>query len=206
MLYSTLPGIVLGFHGCDRELGEEVLAGKQDLRNSENDYDWLGHGIYFWENNPKRALQFAKEGSGGRRGEGSIIKEPFVIGAAIDLGHCLNFLDSESLVEVKQAHQILKETSKRAGYEMPRNQKPEPRQDSLIRKLDCAVILALHAYRRSKRFPSYDSVRGVFWEGKELFEGTTLREKNHIQISVKTPNCIKGYFRVRKADLKHPLP
>lgn len=206
MLYSTLPGILLGFHGCDQELGEKVLAGEEGLRSSENDYDWLGDGVYFWENNPERALQFAKEGSAGLRGESSKIKAPFVIGAAIDLGHCLNFFNSESLEEVKEAHRILKDTAKRAGYQLPKNQEPMPGRDSLLRKLDCAVIRSLHAYRKAKRLPRYDSVRGVFGEGKELFEGTTLREKNHIQISVRNPNCIKGYFRVRQTDMKFALP
>lgn len=29
------------------------------MRSSDNDYDWLGPGIYFWENNPKRAIDYA---------------------------------------------------------------------------------------------------------------------------------------------------
>ena len=36
------PTWVLGYHGCDREVGEAVLAGKTVLRTSENDWDWLG--------------------------------------------------------------------------------------------------------------------------------------------------------------------
>lgn len=59
-MYRTLPSFVLGFHGCDRKVGEAVLAG-QHLRPSNNDYDWLGQGIYFWENSPHRALSYAKK-------------------------------------------------------------------------------------------------------------------------------------------------
>lgn len=33
---------VLGYHGCDRKVAERVLAGKQQLIPSRNDYDWLG--------------------------------------------------------------------------------------------------------------------------------------------------------------------
>jgi hypothetical protein len=39
--------LVLGYHGCDRSIMNDVLTGKQDLRVSRNDYDWLGNGIYF---------------------------------------------------------------------------------------------------------------------------------------------------------------
>ena len=49
-------GPVLGYHGCDREVAEQVLSGQSDLRLSENSYDWLGSGIYFWVDSPQRAL------------------------------------------------------------------------------------------------------------------------------------------------------
>ena len=60
------------------------------LKPSNNSYDWLGHGVYFWENNEQRAFQFAQEAS---KRTSSSIKEPFVIGAVIDLGYCLDLTD-----------------------------------------------------------------------------------------------------------------
>ena len=56
----NFPGFVLAFHGCDRAVGERILAGKEHVRPSDNDYDWLGPGAYFWENNPRRALAWAQ--------------------------------------------------------------------------------------------------------------------------------------------------
>jgi hypothetical protein len=56
----ALPSFVLGYHGCDRDIAEEVLSGKFALAPSKNEYDWLGHGVYFWEHNPRRALEWAK--------------------------------------------------------------------------------------------------------------------------------------------------
>ena len=50
---------VLGYHGCDRSVLNDVLTGKQDLRVSRNDYDWRGNGIYFWEYSYQRAFQWA---------------------------------------------------------------------------------------------------------------------------------------------------
>ena len=43
---------VFGFHGCESRVADAVLAGKAKLLASENTYDWLGSGIYFWEHGP----------------------------------------------------------------------------------------------------------------------------------------------------------
>ena len=53
---------------------------------------------------------------------------------------------------------------------------------------------------------SYDSVKGVFWEGQELYPNAGFREKNHIQICVCNPNCIKGYFLPRGINQDYPNP
>ncbi len=41
--------IVLGYHLCRRTLARQVVVGKKSLTPSANEYDWLGHGIYFVE-------------------------------------------------------------------------------------------------------------------------------------------------------------
>jgi hypothetical protein len=43
---NSLGPLVL-FHGCDKDVAEAVLSGQATLQPSENDYDWLGNGIYF---------------------------------------------------------------------------------------------------------------------------------------------------------------
>lgn len=44
-----MGAFVLGYHGCDQDFGEALLAGERSLRVSKNAHDWLGHGIYFWK-------------------------------------------------------------------------------------------------------------------------------------------------------------
>lgn len=46
-LYSRRSNLVVGFHGCDQSIANKIIEGKDDLIASTNDYDWLGHGIYF---------------------------------------------------------------------------------------------------------------------------------------------------------------
>jgi len=79
------PGWVLGYHGCDAALGESILRGEKFLLPSENDYDGLGTGIYFWENDPKRALQWARAVKRKPELCRTKINKPFAIGAIIDL-------------------------------------------------------------------------------------------------------------------------
>jgi hypothetical protein len=54
------PFEIIGYHSGDREIGLRVLNGETHLLHSDNDWDWLGSGIYFWEQNPKRTLNYAK--------------------------------------------------------------------------------------------------------------------------------------------------
>ena len=57
-MYNKLPNLVIGFHGCSQETYKEVIYYCQELRASNNVYDWLGNGIYFWENNPPMYIFF----------------------------------------------------------------------------------------------------------------------------------------------------
>lgn len=204
-LYSHRSQFVLGFHGCDKTLAEEVVLGKKMLKESDHDYDWLGHGIYFWENNVERAEQWADDNS---KRKGSSITVPGVLGAFLDLGNCLDLTDSGSLQQLKIPYETLKKTLFLAGLAMPVNVDPVrvKSKDRILRKLDCAVISTLHELRQNAGLQPYDSVRGVFWEGDELYPGAGFREKNHIQIAIINPNCIKGFFLPRNVDGKYIIP
>ena len=188
----ALPSFVLGYHGCDEALAEDVFAGRAALNPSENDYDWLGWGIYFWEHSPDRAFDFAREVSKRPHHRGQSITTPAVVGAVIDLGRCLNLLDTRNIGLVKEAHRLLSATAAAVGETLPRNTGGD---EWLRRDLDCAVIQSLHAQRERDGEESFNTVRAAFQEGPPLYERSGFREKNHIQIAVRTPACIRGYFR-----------
>ncbi|MGE4532039.1 MAG: hypothetical protein AB7C98_12110 [Acidithiobacillus sp.] len=192
--YKKHPGFILGFHGCDRKIGEAVLNGSADLIASENDYDWLGTGIYFWEGNPLRAYQFAIEAMERRFITKGQIDEPFVVGAVIDLGVCCNLQDQSTIEELVIAHELLKDSNVSDGFEMPKNEKGA---DKFLRHLDCAVVNYLHVIRELSKLPAYDSVRAAFHEGGELYEGSSFTKLAHIQIAVRNEQQILGYFRPR---------
>jgi hypothetical protein len=205
------PNIVVGFHGCDQSTFDLVVREGKALSNSENDYDWLGHGIYFWEGSHKRALDWAESSKG--------IKNPSVVGAFIKLGNCIDLLDSEHTEQVKSAYEILRLEFETLGEKLPEN-KLIKNNISFVRQLDCQVILRLQRInneliaqdlgfsdltgqnkRKIQNHQNFiDSVRGIFPEGSELYSGAGFRDKKHIQICVVNPNCIIGYFDPRKPN------
>lgn len=196
--YEILPGLILAFHGTDEQVVEKVLAGKEHLEKSQNAYDWLGHGIYFWEYSPQRALEFAKQSATDKKITKGAIKKPAVIGVVIDPGTCLNLLEASAISKLKKAYEVL---------ELIEDPLPENKGgiDKRARFLDCAVIEMVHKLREpgtgalsalAPTLKPYDTVRGAFWEGEYLYPGAGFREKNHVQICVRNPDCIKGYFRV----------
>lgn len=93
---------------------------------------------------------------------------------------------------VQQTHAELAKLFSNAGMPLPRN---SVGHDLLARRLDCAVISFLHKSRESRGDTSFDSVRAAFVEGEPLYDNAGYSTKNHIQICVRNPACIQGYFR-----------
>ena len=74
------------------------------FRPSENDYDWLGSGIYFWEANPDRALAWARQRAQRKKEKEGIATEPSVVGAVINLGFCLDLVSANGIQSVEEAY------------------------------------------------------------------------------------------------------
>lgn len=187
-LHQRHPSFVMGFHGTEQAKVEGVVAGHtQHLRRSEGSHEWLGHGIYFWENDPQRGLEWAESGNAKKK-----IKQPAVVGAIIDLGRCLDLTTRTGLDEIASAYAALRDSYTALGKALPGN---TGGKDRFKRELDCQVIQALHLYREDQGLPRYDTVRAPFPEDEPLYDGAGFRRRNHIQIAVIDTDCIKGYFR-----------
>lgn len=196
-MYSILPNLVLAFHGCDEDTAHKVLYNHEALLPSNNSYDWLGNGVYFWENSVDRAQQWAEAACEryNKKNPDKEPKRPSVIGAVISLGNCLNLTDYKSGDILRTGYEILKYELELNGKELPVNRDIKGNTDLLYRDLDCAVIQRIHQYNRENKKRGFDSVRGVFLEGKPVYEKAGIMEKTHVQLCVVNPNCIKGYFK-----------
>lgn len=194
-MHSLSTSFVLGYHGCSKAVANSLLNG-DPFRPSENAYDWLGKGIYFWEANPRRGIQFFREVQGRKQRDPDDVT---VVGAVLDLGFCLDLTSSRGVDLVVDSYRGLEAViDKIPGLAMPTN---ELGPDLLFRNLDCAVINYLHSSREHARLQKFDSVRGVFQEGGRLYANSGFREKTHTQIAICNPDKIKGVFRVPSSDL-----
>jgi hypothetical protein len=179
--------IIVGYHGCSEQFARNILVGKQPIANwkpSDNKWDWLGRGIYFWEHSTERALRWAHEKYHGRR------DQPAVIGAIIQLGTCFDLTNEGFAGILEGSFKELSRDFEDEGLELPTNNKAGGKR----RELDCLAINDF-LQRQERVGWCYDSVRGAFLEGPPVFAGTTISKETHIQVVVRNPACILGVFR-----------
>jgi hypothetical protein len=108
--------IIVGYHGCERGFAERLLSGNvsvDDWQQSENDDDWLGHGIYFWEYSPPRAMRWAEERCQLKGGE------PAIVGAIVQLGICLDLTNERDTRNLRTAFELVRDAYAAAGQRLP---------------------------------------------------------------------------------------
>ena len=185
-------------------VADSLLAGEA-IKPSDEIYDWLGPGAYFWEADPHRALEFAQE-----RVERGKYAKAAVVGAIIDLGNCLDMSNRQNVELFRAYHGSFLAVQSLAGLPVPKNEDAagDPHKDRLLRYLDRAVFVHLHnsiaeaAKPRGRKkasrllFEPFDTVRGVFFEGGPLYDGCGFHERTHVQIAVRNiEDCIIGVFK-----------
>ena len=178
---------VLGYHGCEPAFAEQVINGVIPVSHwipSANDYDWLGHGIYFWEHTPERALTWTNRSK--KSGVG-------VIGAIIQLGNCLDLSDIDGTKLLEKNFENVKSSYERSGIDLPTNRHGR-------NFLDCLVINELNRKAAEVGLP-FQTVRCPFLEGSEVFPGSAIRSQSHVQLVVKNPMNILGVFRPNLSNI-----
>jgi hypothetical protein len=170
-------------------MAERLVTGEIRLRPGTAKYHWLGRGIYFWENDPKRALEWAKGRPASRA-----LQEPYVVGAVIDMRNCLDLRLRENVELVREAHRVFEVEAASAGMALPENQEAPNDKSPVLRYLDHAVIERLHQMAEETGLPSFDTVCSLFHEGAPIYPGSGFWEKTHTEIAVRTESCITGYF------------
>lgn len=118
----------------------------------------------------------------------------------------MDLTDSHYLDFLKEAYTFCAAQYKAKQEPLPTNKILGKSNDKILRRLDCAVILTAHELARKYGGHDFDSVKGVFWEGVELYLDAGFREKNHIQLCICNPNCIKGYFLPRNINDNYSNP
>ena len=166
--------VVVGYHGTRFESAEEITTTGR-FSPSTNDFDWLGHGVYFWEYAPLRAWQWAREKYG---------TDAAVVEARIELGYCLDLTDIRYTDSLRTAYDGLREAYIRTGAVLPVNKKKAHRLDCLVINYLCGFIL-----------DTCETVRGPFLEGDPIYDGSALLSQSHVQLVVRNSACIRPALR-----------
>jgi hypothetical protein len=181
---------VLGYHGCDRELGERLISGEKTFDAGEEQYHWLGAGVYFWQDDPLRALDWAEK----KKARGAC-NDPFVVGAEIDLRNCLDFHHRDYLLLLRDAYPQFVRERNELGLPLPKNKKAknDKSEANVLRYLDYAVIETLHKASAARGI-CFDTVRGTFTEGEPIYPGSGILDLMNSQIAVRNVACIRRVF------------
>ena len=190
MKHLAYQRTIIAYHGCDQTVADRVLLQKQELQPSSQRYDWLGTGVYFWEHGPQRAQEWAEWQV--KRGK---ITHPTVIGAVIQLGRCFDLLDTRFTKVLSMAWASFELNWEKTGKPLPSNKPSHPSDSTAtLRFRDCALINWALDQMSTESAISFDSIRGMFQEGEPAYPGSEIRSHSHIQIAIRNPECIIGYF------------
>jgi hypothetical protein len=172
----SLSILVEGYHGTTANGAQNILSG--GYKPSVNPYDWLGHGVYFFQDGAKRAADFARRYSSPQ-------EEIVVLKSEIRLfqHQCLDFLDTTWNDVIREVYSIF---VAKAG------QNPDLKQDEWRRELDCTVInLACETVLPDLGI-DVDAVRAPFDEGDPIFPNSKIYTLSHVQIAVRNLDVIES--------------
>ncbi len=171
---------VYAYHGTSQTKAASIL--QNGFLASDNDYDWLGTGIYFFQDAPMRAKQWATE---------QHPNEPAVICARIHLDNCVDLFDVKWFPILKNIYNLFRE-------QYLDTNKPLPKQNpshSKAHRLDCAFFNYASQFL-SRQGQIVTSTRAVFVEGECIFPDSAIFDLAHVQIAVKDPAVIRESYLI----------
>jgi len=195
--------LLVAYHGCDITTRDDLVSGKlAHLDHSKNPYDWLGPGAYFFEGDAERALMFANASHNNptKMYTARPIGTPAVVGAVLSVQRWLDMTTQEGIHEFTLAYPALLSGLAATGSPVPKNAAAgEDDADIILRKLDNAVFTFIHDIRAnsSPPSPSFQAVRGAFYQGAEVAPKSGFRAGTHVQIALRDNSCVEGWFLAR---------
>lgn len=180
--------IIRGYHATDRDSAERIFT--HGFKVSQNEYDWLGWGIYFFQDTKRYAKYWAEN----ERAEG-LIKDPVIIGANIEYTGFLDLLEKQDRELLKQFYRLL-ESSNYLEVAQARARQPQhkPGAPPSAHPLDCLVIQRTTSIADKNRI-RIRAIRAIFFEGAPIYQNSHIFDRQHIQIAVRDPTLIVDYWQ-----------
>lgn len=144
--------ILIGYHGCDITTRDGLVTGRLQPKPSQNPYDWLYDGMYFFEGDSARALKLAKAASG--RPTQSLTRQPIatpaVVGVVLDIDRIFDLTTQNGIDNFAVAAANIEAAYKHDGKPVPKNAPAfEGDTENLHRAFDREVCRMVHEYRNT---------------------------------------------------------
>jgi hypothetical protein len=181
--------IVRGYHGTNLKAANSIL--NNGFSFSTNKYDWLGKGVYFWQDAPQRAWNWAVEYTQKKYPD----DKPVVLCSELDLNNCVDLLDSNPgndwYFALNNTYKLLKEKISQMTEEESK-QLPPPIQQGKLHGWDRRCIDHFIEKILEPQGEYISSVRAAFSEGKPIFENSGLYDLAHVQIAIRNLEMVKN--------------
>ncbi len=187
-IFQDYHRTVIGYHGTRRRTALRLVTGEQAFEHSRQPYDWLGHGVYFWEYAPQQAWAWAKKRYG--------TEDIAVVASMIRLGSCFDLLDPINAARVRAYFDRMRTEAAFTGSPLPRN-------FNARKYFDCHVLEYAYEAFEKEEHEIVDTCRGVYvptGRSKRLWPNSWLSAEAHVQLCVRNPSCVLGTWLVRPRD------
>ncbi len=145
---------------------------------SQNPWDWLGDGVYFWQDAPHRARSWGEEWA-----RKSPDDQLAVIRAKLTLEDCIDLLDTEWMDVIRDFAKAFASLHRRQATEL--KNRAGGRHD-----LDAAFFNFL-VESLGRQGVAVRSIRAALAEGEPILEGSPIRLKSHVQIAIRDLTLIE---------------
>lgn len=169
---STPSLVAIGYHGTHSDHVDSIYEDGWHI--SGNEWDWLGDGVYFFQDSPSRAREWAEK----RHGKAHAA----VLRATIALEDCVDLLDIGWWDPVRRAHREFVAREKALPVQLA---------GSLAHRLDRAVLNYM-VTTLAEAGQTVRTLRAAFVEGDRLHETSALFSHSHVQIAVRDLALIRS--------------
>jgi hypothetical protein len=172
---------VYGYHGTSRSRAERILA--EGFKPSANGYDWLGTGVYFWQDAPNHAFLWARQNHP---------TEPAVIQSRLRIDDsCLDLLDTLD-IDNPDFWMCMYNTFTAVRWDSGQAVPTQNPDVSGKRYLDCEFFDYVRAaVGQDSSSDSVGAIRSAFIEGKRIFPNSAIYDRTHVQIAIINTNLIE---------------
>jgi hypothetical protein len=184
------PIELVGYHGTNIESARQIL--QTGFTPSRNSYDWLGKGVYFWQDAPYRAWDWAGEYCKKKGGDPAVIRSLVKIRRDEFMDLLDYHQDPNWTNYLRRTYQYLQEqTSSRL---------PPNKRSIGYHALDRLVLDTLIEDILKPMDIDIRAVRACFQEGEEIYPGSAIYNKSHIQLAVRDTISIQRSILLTEKD------